>query len=116
MLEDIVGDLIEDALSGKSRKKTRRRRRERKKDRKKGRKKDRKWIQKAIKHPGALKRWLKRNAKKVEKVTGEKPFTKSGEVNTRALQKLKKTEWYGKLSDTKKRINLAITLEKMHKG
>ena len=82
-----------------------------------GGRKDRRWIQRAIKRPGALKKWLKRNEKKIEKLTGEKPFTKSGEVNTKALRELRKTEWYEHLSTkTKQRINLAITLEKFHKG
>jgi len=75
------------------------------------------WIQKAIKRPGALKSWLKRNEKKIRRVTGLNPFTRSGEVNTRCLQKLRKTRFYQKLpTKTKQRINLAITLEKFRKG
>jgi len=85
--------------------------------RKEKRKKKGKWIQKAVKKPGALKAWLKRNAEKIEEVTGMEPFTKSGEVNTRCLQKLKKTKYYQRLSDrTKRRINLAITFESFRKG
>ncbi len=80
-------------------------------------KSNRRWIQRAIKRPGELKRWLKRNAKKIEKLTGEKPFTKSGEVNTNALKKLRKTEFYEKLPTFRKQeINFAITAEKFRKG
>ena len=91
------------------------------KGRKKGKKKKKggsdRWIQKAIKHPGALKAWLKRHRSEVKKATGMNPFTKSGEVNTKCLQKLRHTKYYQKLSPTtKRRINLAITLEKFHKG
>ena len=90
--------------------------RRRKKSRKK-RKRRNNWIQKAIKRPGALKAWLKRNRKKIKRLTGMDTFTKTGEVNTRCLQKLRKTEWYKRLSPTtKRRINLAITLERLRKG
>ena len=82
-----------------------------------GRGRSKRWIQKAIRRPGALKKWLRRNRRKIKQVTGMDPLTRSGEVNTRALQRLRKTEWYERLSPTtKRRINLAITLEKMHRG
>lgn len=89
-------------------------RRSRSKGRKK--RKKRKWIQKAIKHPGALKAWAKRNARKIAAATHSKVFTKDGELNTRTLEKLRHTKMWDRLdTTTKRRINLAITLEKMHK-
>ena len=85
--------------------------RKRRKSRKKGRTKY--WIQKAIKRPGRIKRFLKR-------LYGNKAFTKSGEIKHSYLLKAKK---YVKQKYTGKRrksllsaINLAITLEKMKKG
>ena len=79
-------------------------------------KKKKKWIQKAIKKPGALKKWAKRNARKIAAATHSPVFTKDGELNTRTLQKLRKTKMWERLdTTTKRRINLAITLEKMHK-
>ena len=94
-----------------------RRRRARRTRRSRTARRSRRWIQQAIRNPGALKRWLKRNEDRIKRLTGENPFTETGEVNTRALLKLRKTSWYRRLSPTtKRRINLAITLEKFHKG
>ncbi|MEM2502362.1 MAG: hypothetical protein QXR02_06650 [Acidilobaceae archaeon] len=76
------------------------------------------WIQKAIKKPGALREWLKRNAKKVRKVIKGSPFTKRGKIKVSALRKIKKAINEGKLKvsrRTKARINLAITLARMRK-
>ena len=84
--------------------------------RRRGKRGSRRWIQKAIKHPGALKAWLRRNRRKIKRLTGMDPFTRSGEVNTRALQKLRRTDWYERLdTETKRRINLAITLERLRR-
>ena len=63
------------------------------------------WVQKAIKHYGALKRWLRENHPNLLKPNGEIAFTKL-------------REWYEKhkhqLTDHRKRqINLAFTLHKM---
>ena len=77
----------------------------------------RRWIQRAIKHPGALRAWVMRHRAKIRRLTGVNPITRRGEINQRALLKLRKTKWYKKLSPTtKRRINLAITLEKMRRG
>ena len=77
----------------------------------------RRWIQEAIKKPGALTRWLKRNRKKVAAATKSPVFTRDGEINTNTLRKLRKTRLYERLSPTiKRRINLAITLERLSKG
>lgn len=70
------------------------------------------WIQNAVKRPGALKAWLRRHEDEIEEATGMKPFTRTGEVNTNALRKLRNTEYYQRLSTkTKQRINFAITAE-----
>lgn len=74
------------------------------------------WIQKAIKRPGALTRWVLRHRSKIKRLTGVDPITKKGEISQLALLRLRKTKWYKRLSTrTKQRINLAITLEKLHK-
>jgi len=71
------------------------------------------WIQKAIKRPGALKAWLKRNKEKVRRATGESPLTREGKVKVSVLKKFRNTKTYKKLStSTKHRINLAIKLHK----
>jgi len=85
--------------------------RKRKKSRKKSRTKY--WIQKAIKRPGRVKRFLKR-------LYGNKAFTKDGEIKQQYLYKAKK---YVQKKYTGKRrrsllsaINLAIRFEKWRKG
>lgn len=79
--------------------------------------KDRRWVQRAIRSPGALTRWMKRHREKVMEVTGVDPFTKKGEIRQLALIRLRKSDWYKRLSTrTKRRINLAITLERMRRG
>jgi len=81
------------------------------------RSRSRNWIQRAVKNPGALKAWARRNRSRIKRLTGQDPFTKSGELNTNALKSLRKTRWYESLdSTTKRRINLAITFEKFRRG
>ena len=82
-----------------------------------GGKKGGRWIQKAIKKPGALKAWLKRGgARKIAAATKKPVWTKTGEINTNTLKAFRKTKAYEKLSTkTKRRINLAITLERLSK-
>ncbi len=63
------------------------------------------WIQKAIKHPGALVKWLKKEHPELLKKNGEISWTKL-------------REWYEKHKDEltehrKHQINLAFTLHKM---
>jgi len=63
------------------------------------------WIQKAIKHPGALKRWLKEEHPHLLK--------KNGEIKWTALR-----EWFRKHKDEltehrKRQIQLALTLHKL---
>ena len=67
--------------------------------------KSKKWIQKAIKHPGALKRWLKENHPELLKKNGEIAWTKL-------------REWYTKHKDEltphrKRQIELAFTLHRL---
>ncbi len=64
-----------------------------------------KWIQKAIKHPGALKAWLKKEHPSLLKPNGEIAWTKL-------------RDWYEKHKDEltehrKHQIQLAFTLHKM---
>jgi hypothetical protein len=63
------------------------------------------WIQRAIKHPGALKRWLKENHPELLKSNGEIAWTKL-------------RDWYEKHKDEltehrKHQIQLAFILHKM---
>ena len=76
------------------------------------------WIQKAIKRPGALTRWLKRGGWRIVAGATKKPvWTRDGEINTQTLRSFRKTEAYRRLpTKIKQRINLAITLEKMRRG
>jgi hypothetical protein len=72
------------------------------------------WIQRAIKRPGSLRAWLKRNRARIKRATGKDPFTKSGKVSASTLRALKKTKMYEKLpTRIKQKINLAITLHKL---
>jgi len=78
----------------------------------------RRWIQKAIRHPTALQRWLKRGGWRIVAGATKKPvWTRDGEINTNTLRTFRKTEAYQRLdTKTKRRINLAITLERLRKG
>jgi hypothetical protein len=72
------------------------------------------WIQEAIKHPGALKQWLKKRF-------GKKAFTKSGKIKVSFLKKLRKEIKEGKIKVRNKtlwlrRINLALTLKRLAKN
>ncbi|MEM1589124.1 MAG: capsid protein VP2 [Candidatus Bathyarchaeia archaeon] len=73
------------------------------------------WIQRAIKRPGALKRWLKRGGSRIVVGATKKPvWTRDGEINTNTLKSFRRTEAYKKLPPSiKRRINLAITLERL---
>ena len=78
------------------------------------------WIQEAIKKPGALKNWLKKNRKKIKEVIGEDPFTKDGKIKVRAIKKIIKAIKEGKLRTRNKptilrRLYLALTLKKLAK-
>ena len=75
------------------------------------------WIQDAIKRPGSLRAWLKRNKRKVVAAIKEDPFTKDGKIKVSALKKLRKTKLYERLpTRIKQKINLAITLRKLARG
>jgi hypothetical protein len=72
------------------------------------------WIQKAIKRPGSLRAWLKRNKRKVVAAIKEDPFTKDGKIKVSALKKLRRTKLYERLpTRVKQKINLAITLRRL---
>jgi len=75
------------------------------------------WIQDAIKRPGSLRAWLKRNKRKVVAAIKEDPFTKDGKIKVSALKKLRRTKLYERLpTRIKQKINLAITLRKLARG
>ena len=76
------------------------------------------WIRRAIKRPGALTRWLKRGGWRIVVGATRQPvWTRDGEINTVTLKAFTKTEAYQRLpTKIKKRIRLAITLEKLRKG
>jgi hypothetical protein len=77
------------------------------------------WIQRAVKRPGSLKAWLKKNEKKIERRLGESPFTKDGKINARVLHRLKRDKKFLKdLAGSRyrliqRKINLAITLKRL---
>ena len=72
------------------------------------------WIQEAIKRPGSLRAWLKRNKRKVVAAIKEDPFTRDGRIKVTALKKLRRTKLYERLpTRIKQKINLAITLKRL---
>jgi uncharacterized protein (DUF2344 family) len=77
------------------------------------------WIQRAVKRPGSLKAWLKKNAKRIERRLGESPFTKDGKINARVLHRLKRDkELLKDLAGSRwrliqRKINLAVTLKRL---
>jgi hypothetical protein len=73
-----------------------------------------KWIQRAIKRPGSLRAWLKKNRARIKRATGRNPFTRDGKVSVTTLKALRRTKLYEKLPlRIKQKINLAITLHKL---
>ena len=77
------------------------------------------WIQRAIKRPGSLKRWLKKNEKRIERRYGESPFTRDGRIRVSVLRRLKHDKEFLKdLAGSRwrlihRKINLAVTLKRM---
>jgi uncharacterized protein (DUF2344 family) len=77
------------------------------------------WIQRAVKRPGSLKKWLKKNEKRIERRLGESPFTKDGKINARVLHRLKRDkELLKDLAGSRyrliqRKIDLAITLKSL---
>jgi hypothetical protein len=72
------------------------------------------WIQRAVKRPGSLKAWLKRNKRRVVAAIKEDPFTEDGKIKVTALKKLRNTNLYERLpTRIKQKINLAITLRRL---
>ena len=66
------------------------------------------WVQKAIKHPGALKRYMAR-------VYGKKAFTSRGTIKREYLLKALKRAEREHNTTLIRRINLALTLRKLRK-
>ena len=79
------------------------------------------WIQKAIKRPGSLRRWLKKHEKKIERRYGKSPFTKDGKIRVSVLRRLKRDkEFLKELARSRYRliqqkINLAVTLKRLNR-
>jgi len=77
------------------------------------------WIQKAIKRPGSLRKWLKKHEKKIERRYGVSPFTRDGKIRLSVLRRLRRDkEFVKELAGARHRliqqkINLAITLKKL---
>ncbi len=64
------------------------------------------WIQRAIKHPGALRRYVKRKY-------GDKAFTRRGTIKREILLKLAKN---AKNKTIRRRAQLALTLRRLAKN
>jgi hypothetical protein len=78
------------------------------------RSRDKYWIQDAVKRPGSLRAWLKRNKRRVVAAIKEDPFTRDGKIKATALKKLRNTNLYDRLpTHIKQKINLAITLKRL---
>lgn len=76
------------------------------------------WIQAAIKRPGSLTEWFKRNRRKLRRVLGFDPITRRGDINDRAITKTIRLAKTGKIkvSDrTLRRLYLARTLAKLRR-
>ena len=78
----------------------------------------RRWIQKAIRHPGALLAWFKRNRRKLRRKLGYDPITRKGDIRDRAIPDTLRLVERGRLrvtSRTKKRLNLGLTLQRLRR-
>jgi len=78
----------------------------------------RKWIQDAVKNPGALTEWFKRNRRKLKKLLGYDPITKNGDINDRAVHGVIRLVKEGKLrvgDTTLRRLYLARTLQRLRR-
>ena len=74
------------------------------------------WMQDAVKRPGELRKWLKRNKQRVVGAIKEDPFDEKGRIKVTALKKLRKTRFYEKLPTRRKQeINYAIIAHKLRK-
>ena len=76
------------------------------------------WIQKAIKRPGALLAWFKRNRRKLKRKLGYDPITRRGDIRDRAKRDVLRLAEAGKIritQRTRKRLQLAITLDKLRR-
>ena len=77
-----------------------------------------KWIQKAIKNPGSLTQWFKRNRKKLKRKLGYDPITRHGDIRDKAINDTIRLVKKGKIrvtTKTKRRLYLAKTLKKLRK-
>ncbi|MEM0469282.1 MAG: hypothetical protein QW496_03655 [Desulfurococcaceae archaeon] len=76
------------------------------------------WIREAIKRPGALTTWFKRNRKKLKRLLGYDPFTRKGDIRDKAVRDLIKLYKAGKIRLSKtilRRLYLARTLQRLRR-
>ncbi|MEM3964458.1 MAG: hypothetical protein QW584_01885 [Thermofilaceae archaeon] len=76
------------------------------------------WIREAIKRPGALTTWFKRNRKKLKRLLGYDPFTRKGDIRDKAVRDLIKLHKAGKIRLSKtilRRLYLARTLQRLRR-
>ncbi|MCI4408656.1 MAG: hypothetical protein JHC26_08650 [Thermofilum sp.] len=74
------------------------------------------WMQGAVKRPGELRKWLKRNKRRIVGAIKEDPFDEKGRIKVTALKKLRKTRFYEELPPQRKQeINYAIIAHKLRK-
>lgn len=76
------------------------------------------WIQRAIKHPGALTQWFKRHRRELKRKLGFDPITRKGDINDRAIPATIRLVKEGKIRVSKKtlrRLYLAKTLQKLRR-
>lgn len=79
----------------------------------------RNWIQEAIKRPGALTEWFKRNRKRLKQLLGYDPITSKGDIRDRAVRDLIKLHKAGRIRlsrRTLQRLYLARTLQKLRRS
>lgn len=78
----------------------------------------RRWIQKAIRRPGALLRWFKRNRARLKRKLGYDPITRRGDINNRAKRDVLRLADQGRIrisQRTRKRLQLAVTLDRLRR-
>ena len=82
------------------------------------RRKNRRWIQRAIKHPGALTAWFKRRRRVLKRKLGYDPITKRGDIRDKAVRDTIRLAKAGKIrvsETTMRRLYLARTLQRLRR-
>ena len=74
------------------------------------------WIQEAIKRPGSLTEWFKKNRDRLRRKLGYDPITQKGDIRDKAITDTLRLHKEGKMklsTTTVRRLNLAKTLKKL---